>query len=94
MTSLHLSNKEQTAVQLNDASGADSPPIEAIYDNDISHVSEKYRGTAADVRDMSVLGKKQVLRVKIPPGAATLWLLSPYSETSISLPCSASRRHV
>ena len=30
-------------------------------------IPAKYRGTAADHRDMIILGKKQVLRVCVPP---------------------------
>ena len=34
---------------------------------DMGSVPEKYRGTAADYRDMDMLGKKQVLRVCFSP---------------------------
>ena len=93
MASLHLSNKEQTAFQLREASGT-YPPSTEVFDNDISHVHEKYRGTAADARDMSALGKKQVLRVRIPSEIAALQMLIVSSETSVFSPCSASHRHV
>lgn len=35
---------------------------EKLFDNAVSIIPEKYRGTSADQRDMSMLGKKQVLR--------------------------------
>jgi hypothetical protein len=36
-----------------------------VEKDDDSRVPARYRGTAADKRDMTVLGKKQVLRVWI-----------------------------
>ncbi|KAF2728896.1 amino acid transporter-like protein [Polyplosphaeria fusca] len=49
MASLHLDNKE-VATTAN------------VVDERISNVAERYRGTDADRHDMTVLGKKQVLR--------------------------------
>lgn len=83
MTSLHLSNKEQTATQLKEASDTYSPSTEVVFDNNISHVQGKYRGTVADARDMSALGKKQVLRVRIPSEIVALQMLILSSETSV-----------
>lgn len=60
MEDLH---KDHSAVELKEASGSPPPPGAAIFDNSVSHVPEKYRGTSADMHDMSVMGKKQVLRV-------------------------------
>lgn len=54
MDSLH---KDHAAVEFTEGRAA------AVFDDSISHVPQKYRGTAADQKDMSVLGKKQVLRV-------------------------------
>jgi len=62
MASSHL-NKETVAVELTEASGTSSPNGTKASDDSISHVAEKYRGTSADKQDMSVLGRKQVLRV-------------------------------
>lgn len=39
------------------------PPGSSVFDESISHVDQKYRGTNNDIHDMSVLGKKQVLKV-------------------------------
>lgn len=49
-------NKEAGSVQLTEAPD--------VFDESISHVPDKYKGTDADRYDMSVLGKKQVLRVR------------------------------
>jgi len=65
-------------------------------------VPAKYRGTAHDKRDMSILGKKQVLRVCVllpecdqNPAVAVPWmnfgLIDVRSETSDSSPCWALR---
>jgi hypothetical protein len=66
MASLHLNNKEIADIELTAAPGTSSPIAAKIFDDGISHVPEKYRGTSADQRDMIVMGKKQVLRVSIP----------------------------
>jgi hypothetical protein len=60
---LHLDNKQMRDVELSDTP---SSPRDAadVFDDDLSHVAEKFRGTNADKRDMQVLGKKQVLRVR------------------------------
>lgn len=57
MASLHLSDKEVYSVE------ASSPNGNAVFDQDISDVPTKFRGTSADQHDMAILGKKQVLRV-------------------------------
>ena len=62
MASLHINNKDITAVELAEA---DSPGSIKVFDGSVSNVPEKYRGTDADRKDMTVLGKKQVLRVSI-----------------------------
>ena len=65
MANLQLDNKDISAVQMAEA-GNLSPKV---FDEGISNVPTKYRGTDADRRDMTVLGKKQVLRVGSPfPG--------------------------
>jgi hypothetical protein len=35
------------------------------FEHDSGHVAEKYRGSAADKRDMEIMGKQQVLRVSV-----------------------------
>jgi len=67
MAALHLSKQEQEIadVELSEAS-ATSPNGTKVFDDNVSHVPEKYRGTAADRRDMTIMGKKQVLRVSVP----------------------------
>ena len=63
MASLHLDNKQMRDVDVSDTPG--SPPEgEDVFDDRVSHVAEKFRGTSADKRDMMVMGKKQVLRVR------------------------------
>ena len=52
MASLHLDEKE-ISTSAN------------VVDERISNVAERYRGTDADKHDMTVLGKKQVLRVRL-----------------------------
>ena len=91
MASLHLNNKEIADVELTDAPGTSSPNV---FDDGISHVPKKYRGTSVDKRDMTVMGKKQVLRVGIPSEIAAVQVLIVFSETSVSSPCSASHLHV
>ncbi|KIX02539.1 uncharacterized protein Z518_08480 [Rhinocladiella mackenziei CBS 650.93] len=60
MASLHLNdNKQILDVELTDTPGSSSPKI---FDDGVSRVPEKYRGTSADKRDMTIMGKKQVLR--------------------------------
>lgn len=59
MAALHLNNKDTVNVGTTEA-GLGSPKV---FDESISNVPAKYRGTDADRRDMTVLGKKQVLRV-------------------------------
>lgn len=38
---------------------------EQAFQHGHGHVAEKYRGTAADKRDMEIMGKEQVLRVSV-----------------------------
>lgn len=62
MASLHLDSKQMRAAEPSSEPG--SPPDEFdVFDEGVSHVAEKFRGTSADKRDMMVMGKKQVLRV-------------------------------
>lgn len=60
MAALHTDKAAN--VNFSDA-GSDSPNGSKVFDTSISNVPEKFRGTDADRKDMSVLGKKQVLRV-------------------------------
>lgn len=60
MAALHLNDKDTINVGTTEA-GLGSPKV---FDESISNVPAKYRGTDADRRDMTVLGKKQVLRVR------------------------------
>jgi len=94
MASLHLNSKDKADVELTEAPGTSSPNAEKVFGDDINHVPEKYRGTSADKRDMTVMGKTQVLRVGIPSEIAAVQVLIVFSETSASLPCSASHLHV
>lgn len=64
MAALHLNKDEIADVELSEP-GATSPNDTKVFDDSVSHVPEKYRGTAADRRDMTVMGKKQVLRVSL-----------------------------
>jgi hypothetical protein len=93
MSSLHLNNKD-VAIELIGALGTSSPNDAKIFDDSISGVPEKYRGTSADKRDMTIMGKKQVLRVGIPSEIAAVQVLILCSEISVLLPCSASHLHV
>lgn len=65
MASLHLNKEDIADIELSEASAASPNGGAKVFDDDVSHVPEKYRGTAADRRDMTVMGKKQVLRVSI-----------------------------
>lgn len=62
-------------------------------DNVDPSVPVRYRGTAADKRDMKVLGKTQVLRVRAS-AIPSLKIISNVSLSEISnlLPCWASLR--
>lgn len=94
MASLHLNNKDVADIELTEAPGTSSPNDPKVFDDSISHVPEKYRGTSADKRDMSVMGKKQVLRVEIPSDITAVQVLILCSEISVLSPCSASHLHV
>ena len=90
MASLHLNNKETTNIELTAAPGVSVPNAAKVFDDGISHVPEKYRGTATDRKDMTVMGNKQVLRVSITSEILAVQVLIVFSGTSVSLPCSAS----
>lgn len=72
-----------------------SSPAESTYveqhaeedDNIDASVPIKYRGTAADKRDMKVIGKTQVLRVRICKTPAIMASNMDDSETSNLSPC-------
>lgn len=60
---------ESKNIQLGSFNGRSNGDVRTTYVGDeeylgqAAHVSPKYQGTAADQRDMSVLGRDQVLRV-------------------------------
>lgn len=56
-----MKNESGTHVQTNDVDDKED------YAQDGAHVKAKYMGTIADQREMSVLGRTQVLRVRMPP---------------------------
>lgn len=56
ISNMAVNNKEVGNVQLTEAPD--------VFDDSISHVPDKYKGTDADRHDMNILGKKQVLRVR------------------------------
>lgn len=58
------SSKSKPVVELRDASSTGSPSHPNVFDDSVSHIPQKYRGTPADQHDMDILGKKQVLRVR------------------------------
>lgn len=93
MESLH---KDPVAVEMKESSY--SPPSSredaGIFDNSVSHVPEKYRGTSADMHDMSVLGKKQVLRVSEDAPISGGEITDLNSEISALSPCWVLPRHV
>jgi hypothetical protein len=89
-SALHLNNKEAVDVEFTETGGAGSPNGQPkIFDDSISRVPEKYRGTALDRRDMTVMGKKQVLRVWTPANVRPEYgqSLTARRETLDSLPC-------
>jgi choline transport protein len=55
MASLHLDDKAAVATP--------KPLSSPVFDERISIIPEKYHGTDADRHEMTMLGKKQVLRV-------------------------------
>lgn len=61
MTSSH---NHKSAVAFTEAQSTGLPSYANVFDDSISHVPQRYRGTSADQHDMNVLGKKQVLRVR------------------------------
>lgn len=78
--------KGSTAVELTEAQGSSSPVGAKAFVETVSNVPERYRGTSADQHDMSVMGKKQVLRVRLSRIVSDHFL-SFHSETSVSLQC-------
>ena len=91
MASLHIDDKQVPNVGLAETSSSSSPQgTSNVFDERISHVPEKYRGTSADEHDMSVLGKKQVLRrnfnfITMLGFASTVFAASHYPERSLTL---------
>lgn len=94
MDSLHLRERKSADAEFTTGEGTSSPTTREVFDDGISNVPEKYRGTAADRHDMTVMGNKQVLRVSIPAEIATVLALILSSETSPLLLCSALHLHV
>lgn len=93
MGSIHL-NKENIS-DVTEAPASGPPDGTKVFGESISNVPEKYRGTTADRRDMTVLGKKQVLRVSISTEIAGAHaLMIAHSEISASSLCSASHQRV
>lgn len=58
------SSKIKPAVELRAAQSTGSLGHPDVFDDSVSHIPQKYRGTSVDQHDMDVLGKKQVLRVR------------------------------
>ena len=62
-------SKRTKSIELNDLKGSNGE-IQTVFirdeedPNHVAHVAPKYLGTATDQRDMSVLGRQQVLRVR------------------------------
>ena len=61
---------DSKSMELDDIKGHSDGNVQTVYikdeenPNHVSHVAPKYLGTATDQRDMSVLGRQQVLRVR------------------------------
>ena len=60
MESLHTDIKDGKTSHSTESFSPEPKP--RVFDDAVSNIPVKYRGTTADVKDMSVLGKKQVLR--------------------------------
>ena len=64
---------DSKSIELDDIKGHSKGNIQTVFikdeedPNHVSHVAPKYLGTATDQRDMSVLGRQQVLRVRDHP---------------------------
>jgi hypothetical protein len=89
-SALHLTNKEAVGVEFTETGETSSPNGQPkVFDDSISRVPEKYRGTALDRRDMTVMGKKQVLRVRHPSKASIAFamFLTARREILDLLPC-------
>ena len=62
-------SKRPKSIELNDLKGSNGE-IQTVFIKDeedpyhVAYVAPKYLGTATDQRDMSVLGRQQVLRVR------------------------------
>ena len=56
-----------TVVSLNEEKIAFDQHADEKFDDEPGTIAPKYRGTVADRRDMSIMGKKQVLRVRTCP---------------------------
>ena len=62
-------SKSTKSIELNELKGSNGE-IQTVFvrdeedPNHVAHVAPKYLGTATDQRDMSVLGRQQVLRVR------------------------------
>lgn len=85
MDSLHVRDKESTSFAAEELSSGNGTPI---YDQNISAVASKFRGTSADEHDMAILGKKQVLRVSaLRNMLGCMAYADDHSETSDFLPC-------
>ena len=66
---MDFDSKSNRSIELNDLKGSNGE-IQTVFikdeedPNHAGHVAPKYLGTATDQRDMSVLGRQQVLRVR------------------------------
>ena len=66
---MEFDSKSTKSIELNDLKGSNGE-IQTVFikdeedPNHVGHVPPKYLGTATDQRDMSVLGRQQVLRVR------------------------------
>ena len=64
---------DSKSIELDDIKGHSNANIQTVFvkdeedPNHVSHVAPKYLGTATDQKDMSVLGRQQVLRVRDHP---------------------------
>ena len=70
------------SMELDDIKGNSNGNIQTVFikdeedPNHVSHVAPKYLGTATDQKDMSVLGRQQVLRVRGRPLRRKGWLMT------------------
>lgn len=67
---MDFDSKSTKSIELNDIKGHSNGEIQTVFirdeedPNHVAHVAPKYLGTATDQKDMSVLGRQQVLRVR------------------------------